>query len=201
VEPTYGGVCTLNKRYNWINFATLITISRIPLLVAAYFVYVNIGVWQGVVTLMVAASTDFWDGWVARKFNYVTNVGRMLDPVFDKIFMIGSLVFAVTVIDGQYQSMAIRLVLAVEVFLTLITIFQVAQGKPVPTVVKAGKWGMFMRMTAVISLFLAPGLPGVFGVAFTVLGCSTAVIGAALGLIASRSYIREVRAGAPDQHS
>jgi len=193
--------CTLNKRYNWINWATLITLSRIPLLVAAYLAYVHINPWLGIGILVLAASTDYFDGKVARRFGYVTEFGRKLDPLTDKVFMIGALLFALTVIDGQYQSMAIRLVLAVELFLSSITIFQVVQGKPVPTVVMAGKWGMFMRMTAVISLFLAPGTPGVFGTAFTVLGCSTAVIGATLGLIASRSYIREVRAGAPNQHS
>lgn len=41
----------------------------------------------------VAASTDFLDGWLARRFGWVTALGRISDPVVDKLLTLGALVY------------------------------------------------------------------------------------------------------------
>jgi len=183
----------LNKQHNWINVATLFTIARVPLLVWACFVYVDGQYGWAVAIMAFAAFTDFLDGVVARRFNCVTEFGRKLDPLTDKVFMVIAMAFAIAVIEGPFQRTAIWLVVVTEAVMISITLIQVFRGRPVPTVVKAGKWGMFMRMTAVISLFLAPALPSIGNTVFVTLGFTTALAGAVLGMIAARSYIREVR--------
>jgi len=42
---------------------------------------------------LIAVSTDFLDGWLARRNNWVSMVGRVADPVVDKVLMLGSLVY------------------------------------------------------------------------------------------------------------
>lgn len=48
--------------------------------------------WAALVLFVVAASTDWLDGWYARKYNQVTKFGRILDPFCDKILIIGAFV-------------------------------------------------------------------------------------------------------------
>jgi len=45
------------------------------------------------ILFVIAASTDWVDGWWARKFNQVTQLGRMLDPFVDKIIICGTFIF------------------------------------------------------------------------------------------------------------
>jgi len=79
-----------------INLATRITLARIALLPFILFFYVmavSSGVgffvdWGKLIALIlfvVAAGTDWLDGYIARKYNMVTNTGKLLDPVADKM--------------------------------------------------------------------------------------------------------------------
>jgi len=45
------------------------------------------------IVFLVAASTDWIDGWWARKFNQVTKLGRIFDPFVDKIIICGTFIF------------------------------------------------------------------------------------------------------------
>jgi cardiolipin synthase len=70
-----------------INFAMQITLLRIlltPCVIAAIFY----DQWMcALVLAMIAAATDFFDGYVARKYNQETQLGKLMDPVADKVFI------------------------------------------------------------------------------------------------------------------
>ena len=71
-------------------------------LILACVVFVLIGFDQflaAFVLFVIAASTDWVDGWWARKFNQVTQLGRMLDPFVDKIIICGTFIF----LTGEYD--------------------------------------------------------------------------------------------------
>ncbi len=80
------------------NIANLITVARIVL--APLFVWLVLlddgdhGIWRFVaaVLFIVAISTDGLDGALARKRNLVTNSGILLDPIADKVLIVGALV-------------------------------------------------------------------------------------------------------------
>lgn len=72
-----------NKIITIPNVMSLFRILLIPLIVWLYCVKREYK-WT-VAVLLLSAATDIVDGWIARRFNMVSNVGKILDPVADKL--------------------------------------------------------------------------------------------------------------------
>jgi CDP-diacylglycerol--glycerol-3-phosphate 3-phosphatidyltransferase len=71
------------------NVPNRISMARLMLSLLV-FVVVPLGwYWTGLVLFVIAASTDWVDGWWARKYNQVSKLGRILDPFCDKILICG----------------------------------------------------------------------------------------------------------------
>lgn len=84
-------------RENWVNAPNLITISR---LVLSVVLFALISLWQGDgcgiaagVLFAIAVITDAVDGYLARKYQLITQVGRILDPFADKVIVLGTFIF------------------------------------------------------------------------------------------------------------
>jgi len=76
--------------------ATKITLVRISLLPFIMFFYLSGGIFAepffilngkliALILFVIAAATDWLDGWVARKFNQISDMGKLLDPIADKM--------------------------------------------------------------------------------------------------------------------
>ena len=78
----------MEKQAHWLNPATIITLTRLVLLPVIAVLYLGdffpTAKLIAMILFVVAALTDFFDGWVARKFNMVTDLGKILDPIVDK---------------------------------------------------------------------------------------------------------------------
>lgn len=72
-----------NKFLTVPNVLSLFRIALIPVIVWLYAISGNM-VWSGVV-LIVSGLTDIADGWIARHYNMVSEVGKALDPIADKL--------------------------------------------------------------------------------------------------------------------
>lgn len=77
-----------------LNLPNLITVSRLGLAVIL-FVLIDVGnYWlTAAVLFVVAASTDWLDGYLARRYGQITTLGRILDPFADKIIIGGTFLF------------------------------------------------------------------------------------------------------------
>ena len=84
-------------KMNLPNKLTLIRILLIPIFTAIFFIEAipfNHVISAGVFAL--AAFTDFLDGYIARKYNLVTNLGKFLDPIADKALVSTALIILIT---------------------------------------------------------------------------------------------------------
>ena len=80
---------------NLPNKLTIIRVIAVPFFVALYMLGYNIAAF----VLFIAASfTDMLDGKIARKYNLVTNFGKIMDPLADKILVYSA--FCLMVADG-----------------------------------------------------------------------------------------------------
>jgi CDP-diacylglycerol--glycerol-3-phosphate 3-phosphatidyltransferase len=109
--------------------------------------------WTAFALFLVAAITDFVDGWLARKWNLVTAFGRVADPFADKVLIAGSLItllqfpVATTVLTTWY----VVIVVAREFLVTAIRGVVEASGQPFPAD-RLGKWKMISQCVFVASL-------------------------------------------------
>lgn len=92
---------------------------------------------------IIAAITDWYDGWLARKFNYITDWGKFWDPLADKILT--STVFLSFVIVGILNLWMVLLVILRDVIVTLLRILADNKGIPFKTTYYA-KWKTLLQM-------------------------------------------------------
>lgn len=77
------------------NILSLARLATVPVFVA---LFVTDHTDAAVILYAVGASTDFFDGWIARRFDQVSEIGKLLDPLADRVF-IAALVIALVVTD------------------------------------------------------------------------------------------------------
>jgi len=79
-----------------MNLANKITLARIALIPLFMICFLNMqSVMIALIIFAVAAGTDKLDGYVARKYNQITNLGKLLDPLADKLLIAVALVMMV----------------------------------------------------------------------------------------------------------
>lgn len=76
LKKIFDGACTVP------NFMSLVRILLIPVFAV---LYIKGYIWWALLVLAISGISDFLDGKIARKFNQVSNLGKMLDPIADKL--------------------------------------------------------------------------------------------------------------------
>ena len=92
---------------------------------------------------IVAALTDWYDGWLARKFNYITEWGKFWDPLADKILT--SVVFIGFVIVGLLPLWMVILIIFRDLSVTLLRVYADSRGYTFRTTYYA-KWKTMLQM-------------------------------------------------------
>jgi|TARA_B110000495_G_scaffold98242_1_gene84998 CDP-diacylglycerol--glycerol-3-phosphate 3-phosphatidyltransferase len=85
----------MSKKITFANLLTLIRIACIPLIVVIFFSSLEYSRPLASFIFILAAITDWLDGWVAREYNQISKLGTFLDPVADKLIVCVSLVLIV----------------------------------------------------------------------------------------------------------
>lgn len=76
---------------NLPNKLTILRICLVPIFVVAYLLPYHWGSYVAAGLFVAAAATDFLDGYIARKYNMITTLGKFLDPIADKILICAAL--------------------------------------------------------------------------------------------------------------
>lgn len=75
---------------NLPNKLTIFRVFLIPVFVLAYFIFKN--PWLNTAIFVIASLTDTADGYIARKYNLVTNFGKFADPLADKLLVCSAMI-------------------------------------------------------------------------------------------------------------
>ena len=139
----------------------LLTLSRIPLMLVVigllYPFYEQPFPWLKTAALVIflfAALTDWLDGWLARRFGQVSEFGKFMDALSDKVLTLGMLI-SLLVLDeiGKWALFPILLILSREFLITGLRLVASAKGK-ILAAEKIGKLKTVIQLTC-ICLFLA----------------------------------------------
>ena len=80
---------------NLSNFLTLIRVAVIPIIVICIYLKSPFFAWTAFILFCLASVTDYFDGYLARLRNEVTNFGTVLDPIADKL-LVASVILILT---------------------------------------------------------------------------------------------------------
>lgn len=109
------------------NKITLVRIAMIPFFI--WFALQNSAGSQivALVLFCVASFTDFLDGYIARKYNQVTDFGKFVDPLADKLLVTGALLIFIE--KGIFPSWMVFIILAREFIITSLRIVAANKGR------------------------------------------------------------------------
>lgn len=133
------GENTVNKYKNKIvtipNILTLVRLGLIPIFVWLYSFKAEYS-WATAI-LALSALTDIADGFIARKFKMISDFGKIVDPIADKLTQLCALICLVF----RFKLMFVPLVLIVikELFSGIVTLVRLKKTKAVPSAVWHGK--------------------------------------------------------------
>ncbi|GGG71445.1 CDP-diacylglycerol--glycerol-3-phosphate 3-phosphatidyltransferase [Paenibacillus radicis (ex Gao et al. 2016)] len=150
---------------NLANKITIVRIGLIPLFMAAFSQYpvgsienlgfVNhleqYGVYWAVAIFILAAATDKLDGYIARKYNQVTNLGKLLDPLADKLLVTCALILMVQ--HQMIPSWIAVVIIGREVMVSYIRILAAAKGVALAAD-KHGKIKLVLQVVAIVAVLL-----------------------------------------------
>ena len=141
-----------------LTLANAISISRIFLTIPLVLIFEDIAhgntakLWQAFLLIIIIVMTDFLDGYVARKAEEITNFGKLIDPVADKVCMMVVLIYLI--ISYKLPFLIFVLTLAIrDIFLIIIGVYLMFSQEEVFQSNRSGKW--FIGISALMMvLFL-----------------------------------------------
>lgn len=139
----------------------LLTISRIvviPLMMAAFYLPAPMSHVFVTLFFLYASVTDFFDGWLARRWQAESALGRFLDPIADKLLVAAALVYLVA--DGRADALPATIILLREVLVAGLREHLMEKSIPMP-VSRLAKYKTAVQMVAITLLLAAPLLPEV----------------------------------------
>ena len=105
------------------------------------------------VVFSLASATDWLDGYLARKWGQVTKMGKLLDPIADKILIMAALVVLVELKPDVVHSWIAILIIGREFAVTGLRAIAASDGVVIPAET-VGKYKVGAQITAVLSLLL-----------------------------------------------
>jgi len=141
-----------------LNLPNLVTVTRLAL-AGVLFALIDLGDWwiTSAVLFAIAASTDAFDGWLARRSGQVTVLGRILDPFADKIIVGGTFIFLLTPGDGRSSGVTawmVVLVIGREMFVSSLRGFLEQRGRDFSASL-AGKAKMVLQCVALTAALVS----------------------------------------------
>ncbi|MGV8939299.1 MAG: CDP-diacylglycerol--glycerol-3-phosphate 3-phosphatidyltransferase [Allorhizobium sp.] len=150
-----------SRTYNIPNLLTYARILAVPLIVLCFFIEGQLASsdfarWTALTLFIIASITDFLDGYLARIWNQTSSIGRMLDPIADKLLVASVLLLMAA--DGTiagWSLWAAITILCREILVSGLREYLAALKVSVP-VTRIAKWKTALQMIAIAFLLAGP---------------------------------------------
>ena len=153
------------RAFNLPNLLTYGRILAVPLVVLCFFLEGELqssefARWSAFAIFIVASLTDYLDGYLARAWKQTSNIGRMLDPIADKLLVATCLLLLAADTDNRggiagWSLWAAIIILCREILVSGLREYLAALKVSVP-VTQLAKWKTAIQMVAIAALLLGP---------------------------------------------
>lgn len=155
-----------------------------PLLVGLLMVDGEIWGWIAALVFVAASVTDWLDGWLARKWNAQSNMGKFMDPIADKILVAAALIMLIP--DGRIHPVLVLTLLARDLLIGGIRSAAAADmliidAKP------TGKWKTGIQMIAIPAVLINTSI---FDIPVSGIGVILLWVSVVLSLISGYEYVQ-----------
>ena len=170
------------------NALTVARIFAVPLLIAVFYLPAPAAHWAAMAVFVVASVTDWVDGYLARRWKQLSDFGKVLDPIADKLLVAAAL-FMLAAFDrlSIASIVASIAILGREILVSGLREFLAELRVGVPVSMLA-KWKTAVQMTAISVLLAAPALPA--NLRAQLIGEIALWIATAMTLITGWDYLR-----------
>lgn len=153
IAEKYHAKSNAHQKMNLPNKLTLLRIILVPVMVALFYIGTATALASMLCVFIIASITDFLDGHIARKNNIVTDFGKFLDPIADKLLVVTALVLIVSsniVIVPYVAEVSLIIVIAREFAISGLRLIAANNG----TVIAADKLGKLKTVTQIVAIIL-----------------------------------------------
>lgn len=161
---------------------TLMRIALIPFIIVFSYLDPPWRTWVSLSIFLVASLTDWLDGYLARKNNQVTTLGKLLDPLADKLLVLTA--YLVILEQRLIPAWLVILLVGREMAITGLRAFLAAE-KVILSANQLGKWKMTFQVISLSFLFVA-GQPHSF---MHRVGIITAYIALVFSMVSGFQYV------------
>jgi CDP-diacylglycerol--glycerol-3-phosphate 3-phosphatidyltransferase len=133
------------------NKLTLVRIALIPVFLGVLYAGFPGSRYVALAVFIIASLTDTLDGYIARKYHLVTDFGKFIDPVADKLLVLTTLVMLVR--GGWMEAWVVIIILCRELAVDGLRMVAVGQGKVIAAG-PLGKWKTTFQMVTIALILL-----------------------------------------------
>ena len=170
---------------NLPNFLTLVRICLIPVFVLVFLEPTPERSLVAAVIFAAAAVTDLLDGYIARRTGQITKLGKLLDPIADKMLVLSALILLINI--DRVSALVALLIIARELAVTGIR--AIAAGERLIIASETtGKYKMALQVVAIVLLILEGTGLAEFG-NLHLAGTATLYVSLILGYISGGQYV------------
>ncbi|MCD7757250.1 MAG: CDP-diacylglycerol--glycerol-3-phosphate 3-phosphatidyltransferase [Clostridiales bacterium] len=140
---------------NTANKITMVRVVLIPVFLVVLYLDFPYHIWVGLAVFLIASLSDFLDGYIARSRNMITDFGKFMDPIADKMLVTAAMCMFVA--WGRMEAWMLLVVLAREFAVSAMRLVAASNGKVIAAA-WSGKVKTASTMVCII-LMLAVSIP------------------------------------------
>ena len=175
----------MKLQLNIANQLTIVRIVAIPLYLLVLYINKDWSNVAATIIFILAGVSDFLDGYIARKYNMITDLGKILDPIADKILVAAALI-ALIDLDRLYWWIAV-IMLARD--FTMEALRNLAASKGI--IIAAGIWGKLKTTFQMVAIGMISFKNVWLGINWYILGQVLMYIALVLSIYSAFVYFRD----------